>query len=414
MHNARFSTSLVPCQKLRCYAAAGLPYVLEEQRDLSSLVKAHQAYQTQVLAGNTAGSSSTVSRAVPAILVAAPDGVAGIGNRLPSIVTAYVMALFTQRVLLIDAPALLKHLQVPFPCDWQQHKAVYSRGESNTDSCVTLGKVAPSYGHVQYCGVSEHSSVSTSSTQFGISNSTSLQDAPLIKYRSADYDMPLLQINPEFASFFDKFFPSGEVFHQAAQHLFSLAPAVLQAMSGYLVHAGDCSVGLQMRHKKPYGSEKLQVEQFAGIARMLLRQHLGTVHLASDTDNFERMAALVGPQLRWSNLTRADLNMSTAARNPGTELSAFVDIFLLARCKAIVVTPASSFGAMAAAIAGVKPVYATYGRHAAPFINPWFWQSVTSEPCMFKASKTMDFGGEVAARLKEKYPFYMFQMQCHH
>jgi xyloglucan fucosyltransferase len=227
--------------------------------------------------------------------------------------------------------------------------------------------------------------------------------------------MPLLQINPEFAPFFELFFPSGEIFHPTAQHLFQPAPVVMHAIQTHVAQAGNCSVGLQMRHKKLYDKEQLQEEQFAGIASMLLQQHPGTVHLASDSDIFDRMAGLVGPQLRWSNLTKTSygLGTHTAAHNPGTELSAFVDIFLLARCKAIVVTPASSFGWVAAGIGGVKPVFATFGKHDSPFVNPWFWQSVTSEPCMFKASRSMGFGGAVAARLKAKYPLYLAQTQCH-
>jgi xyloglucan fucosyltransferase len=386
---------------------AGLPYVLEEQQNLSSLIKAHHAYQLQALSNGDSSSSSSSSvfiRAVPAIVVTASEA-SGVGNRLPAIVTSYVLALFTQRVLLVDAKAVLAHIKMPFPCDWEQYKARYAEAETGGNACIDVARLVPAaHGHLQYCGVPANFSSSANSSQ---------ERMMLIKYSSIDYDMPLLQINSQFAPFFEKFFPSGEVFHHVAQHLFRPAPVVVQAMSAHLEQAGDCSVGLQMRHKKPFGGEKVQAEQFAGIARMLLQQHPGTVHLASDIDVFDRMAALVGPQLRWSNLTKVGVNSSTAARNPGTELSAFVDIFLLAMCKAIVVTPASSFGAVAAGIGGLKPVFATYGKHGVPFVNPWFWQSVTSEPCMFKAGKSVGFGGEVAARLKHENPLYMAQTQCH-
>ena len=49
--------------------------------------------------------------------------------------------------------------------------------------------------------------------------------------------------------------------------------------------------------------------------------------------------------------------------NPGTMESAIVDMALLSSCNDLVVTISSSFGYVAAAWAGIAPVYMVYGRH---------------------------------------------------
>lgn len=242
-----------------------------------------------------------------------------------------------------------------------------------------------------------------------------LGDAELLQYRSYDYDMPLLQINQQMAALFDKFFPDGEVFNAVARHLFQPAAAVTAAMRPYLHQTHDCAVGLHMRRRKRYEGQQVQAEHFADIARMLARSATGSIFLASDADVFGRMQQLLGQQLWWSNLTSTSVaTHNTTAGNPGTELSAFVDMFMLTKCEAIVVSPASSFGCVAAGIAGVRPVYAAFGAHEAPFVNPWFWQSITSEPCMYKAGKYHGFGGEMQARLRAGYALYLYQTQCYH
>ncbi|WIA23313.1 hypothetical protein OEZ85_000080 [Tetradesmus obliquus] len=206
----------------------------------------------------------------------------------------------------------------------------------------------------------------------------------------------------------------GEVFHAVARHLFQPAAAVTAAMQPYLHQTHDCAVALHMRRKKSYEGQQVQAEHFADIARMLARSSIGSMFLASDADVVGRMQQLLGQQLWWSNLTSASVvTHNTTAGNPGTELSAFVDI-LLTICEAIVVSPASSFGCVAAGIAGVRPVYAAFGAHDAPFVNPWFWQSNTSEPCMYKAGKGHGFGGQMQARLRAGYALYLYQTQCHH
>ncbi|KAF6258011.1 hypothetical protein COO60DRAFT_1626613 [Scenedesmus sp. NREL 46B-D3] len=245
-------------------------YADGELFDLVSLVRAHSTYQTQVLSVDSTGAAPR------AIMVKAIEDV-GLGNRLPSIATAYVIALFTKRLLLVESTAVLQHIELPFPADWHQHKRRYSQFED----CRTL-----SHSHVaELHQCDQHSINSTNSTAAG----SALADAVLLKYRSIDYDMPLLQTNHQMQHLFTKFFPDGEVFHAVAKYLFTPGGVVTAAMQPHLQQANDCAVGLQMRHHKPFGEQVVEAEHFAGIARMLHAAVVGTTAVVEQLYKHKRV-----------------------------------------------------------------------------------------------------------------------------
>jgi hypothetical protein len=197
-----------------------VPYVVGELKDFNSLIKAHNTYQTRML---TAGSTDAVPHA---ILVTAGENV-GIGNRLPSIVTAFVMALFTSRLLLVEAGVVLHHINLPFPADWHQYRHMYSHH--------------PCPGFFLHDGLQPcvHQSNWSSTSNNATTNNTGLSigNVVLVRYRSADYDMPLLQINPYMYQLFNTYIPDGEVFHAVAKYLFNPTATLSAAMQPYLQQA---------------------------------------------------------------------------------------------------------------------------------------------------------------------------------
>jgi xyloglucan fucosyltransferase len=341
------------------------------------------------------GNSSTrVPAHTPAVLVSSNDLI-GLGNRLPAVVTGYVLALFTQRLFLLQSTSL-EYVQLPFPVDWKQHSDRFS----NHTQCNVPWKKLPD-GSTGFC---EDSYV----------NRTGNSTADIYFFSSFDYDLPLLQINPAFRKYFRKFFPDGQVSHAILQYLLRPAPVLQEAMQPYLADAQHCAVGMHIRTRKYSG---VRVKQFISIARMLIQGQAGSVFVASDASLFQYVQrALPGRKVWWSQHTSTALEAAqrTQGNNPGSELSALVDILLLAHCRQLILTPASSMGAMAAALAGVSPVYVNFGQHLDPFLNPWFWQSPTSEPCFTKAS-SMHLSTEPLARhFRDRHPLYLFHNQCHY
>ena len=143
----------------------------------------------------------------------------------------------------------------------------------------------------------------------------------------------------------------------------------------------------------------------------------GTVFVASDASLFPHVQrGLPHRKVWWSDHTEDALQSAnrTKGANPGTELSAMLDMLLLAQCKNIVLTPASSLGAVAAGYAGVAPVFANFGKHSDPFLNPWFWKSSTTEPCFFKAAGMHVNTDELSTKFRDQHPMYLYHNQCHY
>lgn len=363
---------------------------MDDIDDFNSLLIAHEVQQEYALQQASAGQNPP-----KALLVETLD-IVGLGNRIPSIVVGFIMALFTKRVFLLDS-SVKEHITLPLGCNWQDHASFYTA--------------------MSRCNMKTH--IGYDWSQLLNANLSWCAGAPnvsLISYDSIDYDMPFLQVNSGLEQYFAKFLPDGQVFHRVAQYLFSApAPSVQQSLAPYISNASDCILGMQLRNKK-YAA--VRAEQFADIARAVVQHMPGSIFVASDSldiYSFVKQNLPADRSVWWNDDTIQTLGTtSTRAGNPGTELSAIVDMLLLAKCKNIIVTPSSSLGAVAAGLAGIRPVFATFGDHATPFLNPWYWVSVTSEPCCFKLSKSYQMVSSMQETFRSKHPLFVYHNQCHH
>jgi hypothetical protein len=237
-------------------------------------------------------------------------------------------------------------------------------------------------------------------------------------YSSSDYDVPLLQISPSIKGIMKQLLPSGEFFHEITKFLFRPAEAVYAALQPYKTYSDQCAVGLHIRTKKPYPDDPrnyTDLVQFARVARLVARAQPGTVFMASDADNFKEVAGLLPDRhLWWTRETHGTVSTNSAAGyNPGSDLSALVDLILLARCKHIVLTAGSSFATMAAGIANARPVHVLRGNHEKPFYNPWYSASMTSEPCMWKAGRFPSWMSvEIREALRSNFDGWLYHEQC--
>jgi hypothetical protein len=308
----------------------------------------------------------------------------------------FVLALFTGRLFMLQS-TLQQYVELPFPGNWQLHQSSIE----GASSC-----------NIPWSRLADPSLALCEDLYTDRTNGSRAAD--IWRFTSIDYDVPLLQINPTLAPLFTKFFPDGDVFHHLARHLLRPRPALDAALAPYQSRAGRCLVGLHIRTRKYAG---VRVKQFTAIARMLAQGQAGGVFVASDASLFPYVArGLPGRHVWWSEVTAAALVSAqrTKASNPGSELSALVDLFLLARCKHIVLTPASSLGAVAAGYGGVRPVYANFGKHSDPFLNPWFWSAPSTEPCFFKAASMHVATDELSSAFRDRHPLYLYHNQCHY
>jgi hypothetical protein len=243
-------------------------------------------------------------------------------------------------------------------------------------------------------------------------------DPVVFWYSSSDYDVPLLQISPTIKGILKKLLPSGEFFHEVANYLFRPSEAVYTALQPYKTYSDQCVVGLHIRTGKPFPddpSNYTNLVQFARVTRLVARAQPGSVFVASDADNFKQVAAMLpGRHVWWTQETHNTLAYYNAAGyNPGSDLSALVDLFLLASCKHIILTAGSSFATMAAGIANVRPIHVVRGQHEKPFYNPWYWAALTSEPCMWKAGVYPSWmSNEIREALRTQFDGWLHHEQC--
>lgn len=309
------------------------------------------------------------------------------------------MAVLTGRVFMIQSDnQLFEYLSFNWGLDWRQYASMYA----NASKCSVSSNELVNH-NLQWCK--------------GASNSTTV-----LWYGTRDYDMPLLSVNPAFEARLQQMVPDGNIFHHVATRLFTFSNTVLSAALPYSELASKCLVGLHIRAlKRLRGSLPIQhdelTEQFAGIAKTVARHQPGNVFVAADIDVSTTLPKLIpGRQVWWSNITAAEIQQQVASGSTsGVALSAFVDLFLLSRCKFIVLTSGSSFGTIAAGYSNVAPFYAVKGEHTKPFYTPYFWRGVSSEPHCYKLSRR-ERGALSADALKavqERHPRMMELEQLH-
>lgn len=307
------------------------------------------------------------------------------------------MAVFSGRVLMLHNMGCDRFLDFKWDVSWARYAALY---QASSKCKVDFGRLAQP--DLEWCA----------------GNAT----AVVVEYNSIDYDMPLLQINAALQGRLQHLAPDGDVFHQVSQQLYAFSQLVVSASQPYRHLADSCLVGMHIRTKKPVVRQKAAqlsdvLQQFASIARGLARHHPGTIFVAADVDVFEAVQQLLPNRtVWWSNLTRSTQGQHLAvAGNPGSDLSAMVDMHLLASCQHIIVTAGSSFGNMAAGHANVAPVYAVFGGHENPYSNPWFWKALSSEPIFFKlsASERYLLPPAVLDVLRQQHPLYLQHAQGH-
>jgi len=304
------------------------------------------------------------------------------------------MAMFSGRVLMLEHdPTFADYMQLAVDAEWRKYSRFYT---SETRCTVDFNRLTN--GGLQWCA----------------------SDATVLAYSTNDYDAPLLQVNPLLEHRLRHLFPEGNVFHKVGTFLFRPTVQVLEAVKAYDSLVGDCLVGVQLRSKKPLPAgmtaSNSVLEQYAAVLHAVSQHNPGNIFVAADTNIFSELKALVPDRhLWWSNETVTTIGQPSAAGgNPGSDLSAFVDVLLLSKCKHVVVTAGSSFGVLAAGLSNLHPVHVVMGNHERPFYSPWFWASVTSEPCIWKASMNYpsDMSAEVRAALKQRHALFWCFEQC--
>jgi hypothetical protein len=150
-----------------------------------------------------------------------------------------------------------------------------------------------------------------------------------------DYDVLLLEVNPTLYTTLQRLFPRGNIFHVASTRLFSFSQTVQQAVAEYGDLSGDCIVGVHIRARKRFpGNRDVRLKdltwQFASIVKSMAGNKPGNIFVAADADALGLLSEMLpGRTVWWNHETQESLRHRNAAGNPGSHLSAFVDLLLV-------------------------------------------------------------------------------------
>jgi hypothetical protein len=284
------------------------------------------------------------------------------------------MAMFTDRVFLMKHENnITDYLNFHWDVDLSKYITLYS------DACM--------------CSVSDLNRLTHPGLDFcpDFSQSSNTADVTVMEFTSYDYDVPLLQVNPALRPTLQRLFPGGNIYHEVATRVFSFSQLVQRTAAQYSPLANECLVGVQMRYRKQeHKAKHVPVTDFAtqvaSIAKGVAGAAPGNVFVAADVAVYSQLAAeLPGRTVWWSKESEASITHDNILGNPGSDLSAFLDLYLLTKCKRLVCTASSTFGSVAAGYADIVPAYAIKAVHDKPFYKPFFWKGLTSEPHLHKA-----------------------------
>ncbi|XP_028782570.1 probable fucosyltransferase 8 [Neltuma alba] len=311
----------------------------------------------------------------------------GLGNRMVSMASAFLYALLTDRVLMVDFEDEMTGLFCePFPnSSWllpndfpfinkPRHIETY-QNMIKKDRENSSGKVSPLVLHLYL----QHTSDDSEKFFHCDHSHRLLSKVPLLILRSDQYFVPSLFIVPSFSQELRKMFPEKDtVFHHLGRYLFLPSNQVWGIINrfyqAYMARA-DERIGLQIRVYPDLSTNQAKMDQ---ILRCTLRNNvLPELDLrdsvTSPRKNQTKSVLVTSLYSYFSeNLTTMYLKKPTVTGDiigvyqPSHEkkqkshdnmhnVKALTEIYLLSMCDVLVTSSISSFGYVAQSLGGSKP-----------------------------------------------------------
>ncbi len=186
-----------------------------------------------------------------------------------------------------------------------------------------------------------------------------------------DYSVPMLQSNPFLKDFFAKHFPSSEVYNRMWRHVYRpslrMQENLEQIRRQHMVREKKTLfvVGIQIRMQKGTNAyfKGLDLNNFFQMAVAAAHSHGRTgssvaFFIAADEPQVYSRAALAlgADRTFWTDNQIDKKAQGSHGTNPGTEWTGLADLLVLSMCDDIVTTFSSTYGGLAAAMAGIRPI----------------------------------------------------------
>ncbi|CAN1241615.1 Galactoside 2-alpha-L-fucosyltransferase [Linum perenne] len=330
----------------------------------------------------------------------------GMGNRMLDIASAFLYALLTNRVLLVDFGNDMTDLFCePFrnstwllPKDFPIREQIYS---PHFREIYSLGYLFKNKKE-QLANVSSVLKIHLSNDCdfydwlfFKDESQKLLRSVPWLILESDQYFVPYLFLMPEFRTKLDEFFPDKEtVFHHLGRYLFNPSNQVWGLITRfydtYLANA-DQRIGLHIRDIMP---EKTPNDLFM---KQILRctQEEARITRTTKTTKAVLVASLSEEyyselkSIFWQEMVIGVYQTShedkQLSHDNSHNMKALADIYLLSMCDVLVTSPRSTFGYVAQGIGDLRPwvlqIFPDDEHQANMTITNSCRQPVSKEPC---------------------------------
>ncbi|CAN0862792.1 Galactoside 2-alpha-L-fucosyltransferase [Linum grandiflorum] len=314
----------------------------------------------------------------------------GLGNRMLSLSAAFIYALLTNRVLLVDfGPDMVDLFCEPFhnstwllPEDFHFGDQFYGSESRKVDDFGEFLKNnrtdhlnASSFLHLNLgYGYNDYDKLF-----YKDENQERIKSIPWLILESDQYSVPFLFLMPSFRKELDRLFPDREtVFHHVARYLFNPSNQawglITRFHESYLANA-DQRIGLQIRVMKPETSPTpLVLKQILRCTQMEAKilpefQQNKTTTKTSRSSKAVLVASLSSEfytnlkDMFWETPTvdhmvgvhQASHEEKQRSGDGPHNMKAWVDMYLLSMCDVLVTSGWSTFGYVSQGLGGLKP-----------------------------------------------------------
>jgi len=338
----------------------------------------------------------------------------GLGNRLISLTSAFIYAILSQRVLLIDYPEWSLLFCDPF----QGHSPSLISPERPLNLSLGVPYVrfkdaacgiqkrnkAPEYCNTTILYLEMTHKSPTKETEFNVcpSGVSRARNVPFISIKNANqYFAVGFFLNPALAPLLDVLFPERNPFHVLSKYLFSpsdqvwdrvrhyldstLSPAArrigvqLREFSGHYTHAYDSNIPICIRRKagfSPAGlrkTKKLRPDDYLSVYVATLAQG----HIAKLNQTLARIGNETGKIFKIASQQVAKEENHDASH----QQEALVDMWVLSLTDVLITSRRSTFGYVAQGLGGLVPYLIKKG------VKQVCKASVGTDPCYHYAPK---------------------------
>ncbi|XP_052726285.1 probable fucosyltransferase 8 isoform X1 [Vigna angularis] len=338
----------------------------------------------------------------------------GLGNRMISMVSAFLYAILTDRVLLVRfGDDMLNLFCEPFPnSSWllpknspywnnlkqfETHKIIFIDNKENNSRELLQPALVINLRHTHagptnrfHCDKNQHH----------------LQKIPVLILQSNEYFVPTLYMVSSFREDFNKMFPDKDtIFHHLGRYLFQPSNVAWERIRNlYEEHLAKENerIGLQIRvfntRQAPPQTVIDEIISCIHQNKLLPKFNMHNLTTLSLKNNTSKVVLVVSLYSKYGEgLKRLYQNNTTLSRevikvyqpsheehqnsrNSMHNIKAWTDIYLLSLCNSLVTSTFSTFGYVASSLAGLKPLILknVYGKKVP---NPPCEQVKYMEPC---------------------------------